>query len=302
MDYNHFSVLKEETIDKLNINPDGVYVDATVGMGGHTKEIAERLSKGKIISFDQDSNAINYCKNKLSKYKNIIFVNSNFKNLKKELSKLGIEKIDGILYDLGASNYQFKDPSRGFTYRELSKLDMRMDVNSKLNAIDVINDYSESKLSKIFKEYGDEKNSSKLAKEIVLIRKNKKIKTNKELNEIITNVKGHSKKKNNLKNIYQSIRIEVNDEINSIKKSLEQAIDLLKINGRIIVITFHSLEDRVVKNIFWENKQKIIETPTENIHLFKTKKTIYPTKEEVELNKASRSSKLRVLIKNNEIK
>ncbi|BDU67563.1 MAG: ribosomal RNA small subunit methyltransferase H [Candidatus Tyloplasma litorale] len=293
----HYSVLSNEVIKKLNIKKDGIYIDCTLGLGGHTSLIAKKANKGKVVAFDQDPNAMSKAKENLSKYKNILYVEDNFKNIKINLEKLGIKKVDGILYDLGTSYYQLTDEKRGFTYHGESTLDMRMNPNQNISAINILNEYSKDELAEIFFKYGNEKKSHKLAQAIVDYRKNNKITLNTQLNEIIKSVKGFIKDKHPSKNIFQAIRIEVNDEMNVIKKSLNDSIELLKKNGVITVITFHSLEDRIVKKLFWEKKEDIDITNMGNIHKFKTNKVIYPTKKEIEINKASRSAKLRTLVK-----
>lgn len=293
----HYSVLAKETIDKLKTKSDGVYVDCTLGLGGHTRLLAQKVPKGKIIAFDQDSIAMEKAMENLKEFNNITFINDNFSNLSNRLNELGIDKIDGFLYDLGTSYYQLTDEKRGFSYHGESKLDMRMNVNQELTAIDVINDYSEEDLARIIFEYGDEPKSRWIAKAIVEYRERKKILWNKELNEIIKSVKGFVKEKHPSKNIFQAIRIEVNNEIGVIKESLEQATKLLNKNGVIAVITFHSLEDRTVKNIFWKKKEDILITTMGNEHKYKTSKAVYPSKEEIAENNASRSAKLRTLEK-----
>ena len=297
MTMKHYSVLAKEAINKLKLKDDGVYVDCTLGLGGHTKLLAQKVPKGRIISFDHDSIAIEKGKDNLKDFKNITFVNDNFSNLSTVISELGIKEIDGILYDLGTSYYQLTDENRGFSYHGESKLDMRMNINQELSAIEVINDYSEEELAKIMYEYGDEPKSRQIAKSIVEYRERKKILWNQELNEIIKSVKGFVKEKHPSKNIFQSIRIEVNNEMGSIKESLEQAVNLLKKNGVIVVITFHSLEDKTVKEIFWNKKEDIEITTMGNNHKYRTSKVIYPSKEEVAENRASRSAKLRTLEK-----
>jgi len=293
----HYSVLSKEAIKKLNIKDGGIYVDCTLGLGGHTKFLADNLPKGKVIAFDQDSQAMKKAKENLNEFNNIIFINSNFSNLNEKINELGIDKVDGILYDLGTSYYQLTDEKRGFSYHGESKLDMRMDINQELSAIEVINDYGEEQLEKIMREYGDEPKSRQIAKEIIKSRERSKILLNSELNEIIKSVKGFVKGKHPSKNIFQAIRIEVNDEIGAIKKSLKQAINLLNKNGVIVVITFHSLEDKIVKDIFWKEKEDIEITTMGNIHKFKTSKVVYPSKEEITSNRSSRSAKLRTLTK-----
>ncbi len=296
----HYSVLEKESISSLNIKKTGIYVDATLGLGGHTAKIAEKAVDGKVIAFDQDINALEEAKKRLSKFTNIMFVNDNFRNLEKNLKKLNINKIDGILYDLGTSYYQLTDVKRGFTYHGDSKLDMRMNQNQSLSAIEVLNKYSEKDLANILRKYGDEKRNLQLAREIVLRRQSNRIETNIEFNEIIKDIKGFSKDKHPSKNVYQAIRIEVNDEINAIEDSLLQASKLINIGATVSVITFHSLEDKITKDVFYnlKNIEKISEMGNEKF--FKTHKTIYPSKQEVEENKASRSSKLRTITKVND--
>jgi|ERR1051325_1186339 16S rRNA (cytosine1402-N4)-methyltransferase len=296
---NHEPVLLKETIQKLKIKEDGIYVDATLGLGGHSEAILKKLKKGKLIAIDQDLDALNFSKNKLKGYKNIIFIHGNFRDLKDYLIKLKIEKIDGIIYDLGTSYYQLTDIGRGFSYKAKDiLLDMRMDQkNQKLTASIILNTYPEEKLLYIFKRYAEEKLAKKLVEEIINYRKDTKILFNHQLNEIIAKVKIYNKKKNRFKNIYQGLRIEVNNEIDAIEKSLLQAADILNKNGRIIVITFHSLEDRIVKDIFFKFKDLKEETEYQIIKNFRTLKTIYPSKGEIEKNNSSRSSRMRVLEK-----
>lgn len=296
---NHEPVLLKETIQKLQIKEDGIYVDATLGLGGHSESILKKLKKGKLIAIDQDLDALNFSKNKLKEYKNVIFIHGNFRDLKDYLDELKIEKIDGIIYDLGTSYYQLTDIGRGFSYKSKDiLLDMRMDQkNQKLTAAIILNSYPEEKLLYIFKKYAEEKLAKKLVDEIVNYRKNTKIVFNHQLNEIIARVKTYNKKKNRFKNIYQGLRIEVNNEIDAIEKSLLQAADLLNKNGRIIVITFHSLEDRIVKDIFFKFKNLKEETEYQIIKNFRTLKTIYPSKTEIEKNNSARSSRMRVLEK-----
>ncbi len=298
----HYSVLQEQVLEKLDIKENGIYVDATLGLGGHSELIAEKLNNtGKLIVFDQDAQAMEFAKKRLERFSNIIYVSDNFRNLKLNLNKFNIQKVDGILYDLGTSYYQLTDQDRGFTYHgEDVKLDMRMNKNNELSAVKILNEYEVEKLTKIFKDYGDEKKAFSLAKKIVEYREIQRIETNNQLNSIIKSIKGFDQNKHPSKNIYQALRIEVNDEIGSIIKSLSQAKDLIKVEGKILVITFHSLEDRVVKNMFWELKNIEQQTEFEVKKFFKTLKVVYPTKEEIEENKASRSAKLRVLVKKNE--
>ncbi len=293
----HYSVLAKETIDRLKVKKDGIYIDCTLGLGGHTRLLAEAASEGRVISFDQDPQAMEKAKDNLKDLNNITFIADNFSNIKERVNELGIEKVDGILYDLGTSYYQLTDEDRGFTYHGETKLDMRMNPNQELSAIEVVNEYDKEQLASIFFNYGDEAKSYKIADAIINYRQEKKITLNTELNEIIKSVKGFVKDKHPSKNIFQAIRIEVNNEIGVIKESLEQSINLLKKGGIIAMITFHSLEDKTVKNFFWEKKEDIDITPMGNIHHYKTSKVLYPTKQEIEENKASRSAKLRTLTK-----
>ncbi len=293
----HYSVLAQETIGRLKVKKDGIYVDCTLGLGGHTRLLAEAASEGKVISFDQDPNAMAKAKENLSDLDNVLFVNDNFKNIKERVNELGFDKVDGILYDLGTSYYQLTDEDRGFTYHGESRLDMRMNPEQELSAIEVVNEYSKDELVDIFYKYGDEPKAHQVAQAIVDYREIEKIELNTKLNEIIKDVKGFVKDKHPSKNIFQAIRIEVNNEIGVIEESLDSAMELLKKGSIIAAITFHSLEDKTVKNFFWKYKEAIDITPMGNVHHYKTSKVIYPTKAEVEVNKASRSAKLRTLTK-----
>lgn len=300
MNKKHYPVLSKELINSLDIKENGIYVDCTLGLGGHTSLIASIAKKGKVIAIDQDINALEHSKKELKKFKNVIFVHSNFSNLEKILKENNILKVDGIVFDLGTSYYQLNDQERGFSYKGESKLDMRMDQSSKLDARVVLNTYSLHELEKILKEYGEEKQYKKLANEIVKYRENNKIIYNTQLNKIVGLVKGFVKEKNPLKQIYQAIRIEVNKEFDNLKIALKQALNSLKVNSKLAVITFHSLEDKIVKDFFWNMKQIYFETPKEKTFQFKTHKTIYPSKQEIEINNPSRSAKLRVITKNYE--
>ncbi len=298
---NHVSVMLSETIRSLNIRENGIYIDMTLGLGGHSEAIAKELQKGTIVCVDQDEKALSHAKDRLSKYINddlkIFFIHSNFANIKNILEELKLTKIDGVLMDLGTSYYQLTDIDRGFSYKG-NVLDMRMNPSSSKDAQNVLNEYSEKELANIFFKYGDVKFANDLAKEIILFRESEYLKYPSQLNQIIDRF---SKiQKNNIKNIYQAIRIEVNDEINSLRKALEDVVDFLNIDGVISVITFHSLEDKTVKDYFNELKRLEQETPFEIIKFFKTSKVVWPSKEEVNENKPSRSAKLRILIKKNE--
>lgn len=306
----HIPVMLQETIDLLNIKPNGIYVDCTLGRAGHSKAILEKLTTGKLYAFDLDQTAINESNKMLVKYKSQYqLIQSNFINLKQELLKKNITKVDGIIYDLGISSPQVDEESRGFSYKTNAKLDMRMDQNQKLTAWDVVNTYNYQDLKYIIKTYGEEQYASNIAKHIVKFRSSENIDTTEQLTNIIKKslpAKQLSKAHHPAKKTYQAIRIAVNNELNSLKLSLLQALNLLNINGRIAVISFHSLEDRIVKNIFvqaiqdpqgevyaklpyqsdWKSNYKII-----------TKKPIVPSLAEVTKNPRARSAKLRVIEK-----
>ena len=302
----HYSVLLEESISNLNIKEDGIYVDATLGFAGHSSEILKRIQKGYLFAFDQDIDACQASNLKLSKVgNNFKIINDNFVNIKKRLEENNIHYVDGILYDLGVSSPQLDIASRGFSYHNESRLDMRMNQNSSLSAYEVVNNYSEKELTDIFYKYGEEKYAKKIASNIVKYRENKKIVTTLELVDIIKSSipfkamrESHPARK-----VFQAIRIEVNDELNVLKTSLEDAIKLLNINGRICVITFHSLEDRIVKEIFnkytkvnqeLNNLPFIPEEYLPNYKLINTK-VITPSNKELTENNRSRSAKLRVI-------
>ena len=299
----HKSVLLEEAINSLNIKEDGIYVDATLGYGGHSGEILKRLKKGKLFAFDQDDYAINYCKEKFSNNDNIIIIKSNFANLKEELAKHGINKIDGILFDLGVSSVQLDQKERGFSFHNDATLDMRMNREQELDAKVVVNTYEKSELIKIFREYGEEKYAVSIANKIVEYRKNKEIESTLELVDIIKSGmpykamrEGHPARR-----VFQAIRIEVNNELGVLNTALEDAIDILAKDGIISVITFHSLEDKIVKKIFKKYSdisnelKKLPIIPEEYMPTLKViDAKITPSKEELEENNRARSSKLRV--------
>ena len=305
--YKHIPVLLNETIEGLNINPDGIYVDCTMGGAGHSSEILKRLSnKGKLYCFDQDDYAIKKGNERLSKIgTNYQIIKSNFYNIKQELSALGVDKVDGILYDLGVSSFQFDIGERGFSYHIEGDLDMRMDTNQYLKAYDIVNFYTFEELKNIFFKYGEEKYSGLIAKKIVKERENKLISTTTELSDIILSaVPSFVRRsgKHPAKKIFQALRIAVNDELNVFESSLNDALDILNVNGRIAVITFHSLEDRICKNIF---KNKIdIDIPaglpikeSDIIRAFKliNNKVITASQEELDINSRSHSAKLRII-------
>ena len=310
MEFKHKPVLLNECIEGLNIKKDGIYVDGTLGGAGHSKEILNHLSNtGLLIGIDQDLEALDAAKKNLSSFNNVIYIHDNHDNIDKILQKLEIQKVDGILLDLGVSSYQLDEKSRGFSYMEDAKLDMRMDRTKKLTAEEVVNSYTEEELAKIFFEYGEEKYSKNIAKNICMARKNKKITTTKELVKIIEESIPQSKQNNGhpAKRTFQAIRIEVNDELRPLHGTILKSINCLKPEGRLAVITFHSLEDRIVKNAYIEAVGKCTCPPDipycvcGNISLGKivNKKPIVANEEEQKSNSRSRSAKLRIFERNN---
>lgn len=299
----HKSVLLNESINGLNIKEDGIYVDCTLGYAGHSSEILKRLKKGYLYAFDQDDEAILASKAKLNSIaSNYEIIKSNFVNLKEELNKRGITKVDGILFDLGVSSPQLDNAYRGFSYHEDAKLDMRMDKDNSLSAYQVVNDYSESDLITIFYRYGEERYSKSIARKIVDYRKNKKIETTLELVEIIKSAvpEKYKRETHPAKRCFQAIRIEVNKELEVFEIALKDAIEILNTNGRICVITFHSLEDKICKEIFKKNSEvnKVFKglpnIPKEYMPRLKIIGKYTPTKEELDDNNRSRSSTLRI--------
>ena len=301
----HVSVLLNESIENLNIKEDGIYVDCTLGFAGHSKEILKRIKKGKLFAFDQDGEAINYSKKILDQISgNYEIIKSNFAFIKSELNKRGIEKVDGVLFDLGVSSVQLDEAERGFSFHKDAKLDMRMDTDQSFSAYDVVNDYSKEELEKIFFNYGEEKYSRSIASAIVRERENKKIETTLELTEIIRESVPEKYRRTHhpARKVFQAIRIEVNKELDVFTKALNDAIDMLNPGGRICVITFHSLEDRICKNIFKEKSEMdsvFKGLPDKDIPLeyrpeLKLITKVKPSKKELEDNNRSRSSILRV--------
>lgn len=305
--FKHTTVLLEETVDGLNIKPDGTYVDCTLGGAGHSELILSRLSEnGKLYAFDQDDVAIANAKEKLESYGDrLTIIKSNFLYLKEELEDLGVTEVDGILYDLGVSSPQLDTPERGFSYHHDAPLDMRMDQDAPLSAYDVINAWPYEKLVKIFFQYGEEKFSKQIARKIEAAREVQPIQSTGELVELIKDaIPAPARRKGGhpAKRVFQAVRIAVNDELGVFEKSLEKAIDILSVGGRISVITFHSLEDRICKVTF----KKASETPQLPPGLpiipeeFKpklkliTRKPILPSEEELEFNNRARSAKLRI--------
>ncbi len=296
----HISVLLEESIKYLNLKSDSKIIDCTLGYGGHSSEILKRIPNGFLYSFDQDKEAIKYSDERLKKIgTNYKIINSNFVNLKENIN----EEVDGILYDLGVSSPQLDTDYRGFSFHSDARLDMRMNQDSKLDAYKVVNEYSYEKLRDIFYKYGEEKFSNSIAKKIVEEREKKEIETTLELVEIIKSAVPDKYKREHhpARKIFQAIRIEVNDELDVLKKSLTDALDLIKVGGRICVITFHSLEDKIVKDIFKENStmdnslKKLPIVPEELLPKYKLVKTLEPTEDEILNNKRARSAKLRVI-------
>ncbi len=303
----HITVLKEEAVDALNIKDDGIYVDATLGGGGHSSLILSKLKKGHLYSFDQDDYAISRAKEKLDTVgNNYTIIKSNFVNLKERLNELGVYHIDGILYDLGVSSFQFDMEERGFSYRLDGPLDMRMNQNQELSAKTIVNEWPVSKLIEIFYRYGEEKFAKQIAFQIDKVRHEKEISTTFELVDIIKSAlpqkvlkqKGHPAKQ-----VFQALRVAVNDELTVFEKSLLDALDMLNSDGRAVVITFQSLEDRICKSIFKEKSTLDIpeglpviikeEAPFELI----SRKPILPSEEELNKNNRSHSAKMRILRK-----
>lgn len=311
MIFNHKSVLLTETVSSLHIKPDGIYVDGTLGGGGHAYEVCKSLSnKGKFVGIDQDEDAIAAAGERLADFKEILhIVRDNYVNIEHVLSDLQIERVDGIYLDLGVSSYQLDTPERGFSYRENAKLDMRMDNRKEMTARDIVNEYSESELYRIIRDYGEDRFAKNIAKHIVRYRENKAIETTDELTEIvkaaipakIRMTGGHPSKRT-----FQAIRIELNEELEVLKNSIETMVDLLNPGGRLSIITFHSLEDRIVKNIFREMESPCICPKNFPVCVcgrkskgkVVTRKAILPSEEELEENSRAKSAKLRVFEKN----
>ena len=304
----HVSVLLNEAIDALNIKKDGIYVDLTLGRGGHSSKILEKLTTGKLYCFDQDKEAIEQSRPRLEKISsNFEIIKSNFRNFKEELEKRGINKVDGILMDLGVSSPQCDNEERGFSYKGSARLDMRMDQEQSLDAYEVINNYSLNELCRIFREYGEDKYYYQIARKIVQNRIDSPIETTDELVDIIKSCKPQKelmKKGHPAKQIFQAIRIEVNDELGALKEALQKAIDMIDKNGRIVVISFHSLEDRIVKNMF--NSVAKIQGDRLNLYTLPDEiekpkyelvnnKIIVPNEKEMEVNSRSKSAKMRIL-------
>ena len=304
----HIPVLLNETIEGLNINPDGIYIDLTLGRGGHSKEILKRLNNGRLISFDKDETAIKESAQNLHQFSaKFTGIHDDFRNFRQNLDKLGIDKIDGVMADLGVSSPQFDDASRGFSYKENTRLDMRMDRGQSFSAYELINEYSLKDLTRVFRDYGEDKYSYQIAQKIVKIREQKPIETTNELVEIIKSCKPQkelAKKGHPAKQIFQAIRIEVNDELGALKVALKDALSSLKVGGRACFITFHSLEDRLVKNAFNEvskvegTRHNVFALPSEKDlpdYRLVNNKVIIASESELEINPRSKSAKLRII-------
>jgi len=308
-EFQHYTVLLKETVDGLHVKEDGIYVDCTLGGAGHSEYLLSQLSEqGHLYAFDQDQKALDFAAQRLKKYVDqgmVTFIKSNFRHLKEELANHGIDQVDGILYDLGVSSPQLDEAERGFSYHQDAPLDMRMDQDAALSAYDVVNDYSYHELVKIFFRYGEEKFSKQVAREIERVREKAPIETTGELVDIIkAAIPAPARRKGGhpAKRIFQAVRIAVNDELGVVEESLEQAIALLNKNGRISVITFHSLEDRIVKSMFKEYSTMqdlppgLPVVPEEFQPELKviTRKPILPGETELAENNRSRSAKLRI--------
>ena len=304
--FKNYSVLLEEAVEGLNIKENGIYVDCTLGGAGHSLEILKKLTTGKLYAFDQDNVALENAKIKLSDYADkVVFIKSNFENLKEKLAEHNVYEVDGVLYDLGVSSPQLDTPERGFSYNYDTRLDMRMDTEASISAYEIVNEYSYHDLVRIFYRYGEEKFSKQIARNIEKKREQAPIETTFQLVDIIKESIPAAKRRTGghpAKRVFQAIRIAVNNELSVFESSLEQAIDVVKVGGRISVITFHSLEDRICKQIFnsyAKNKdipKNLPILPEDSLSKLKliTKKPICPSNKELEENNRSRSAKLRV--------
>ena len=307
MEFEHKSVLLDETINGLNIRPDGIYVDGTLGGGGHAYEVCTRLgTKGSIIGIDQDAAAIEAAGARLKDFgEKVTIVRSNYCDMKSRLRELGIDKVDGIILDLGVSSYQLDTAERGFSYREDAPLDMRMDTRQKMTARDIVNDYSEMDLYRVIRDYGEDKFAKNIAKHIVAQRGKGPIETTGQLTEIIRGaipMKYQKKSGHPAKRTFQAIRIELNRELEVLRDTLDDMIELLNPGGRLCIITFHSLEDRIVKSAFKKNENPCTCPPDFPVCVcgnvskgsIVTRKPILPSEEEMEANSRSKSAKLRI--------
>ena len=309
MEFKHFSVMLNETVDGLNVKENGIYVDCTLGGAGHSLEILKRLNgTGRLIGIDQDADALEAAKERLKEFTNVTYVHSNFENIKEIIAKESPEGVDGIIADLGVSSYQFDTPERGFSYRFDAPLDMRMNRENELSAYTIVNEYSESEIFRVIRDYGEEKFAKNIAKHICIKRQEAPIKTTFELNEIIKAAipaKMREKGGHPSKRTFQALRIECNRELEVLNNTLQDMIDSLKSEGRLCIITFHSLEDRAVKQSFKTNENPCTCPPDfpvcvcgkkpkgKNI----TRKPITASEEELEANSRSQSAKLRIFEK-----
>ena len=307
MEFKHVSVLLQETVDGLNVKPDGIYVDGTLGGGGHSYEVCTRLgAKGSIIGIDQDEAAIEAASIRLKDFgEKVTIVRSNYCDMKSRLHELGIDKVDGIMLDLGVSSYQLDTADRGFSYREDAPLDMRMDQRSEMTARDIVNDYSEMDLYRVIRDYGEDKFAKNIARHIVRERAKRPIETTGELTEVIRHaipMKFQKKTGHPAKRTFQAIRIELNRELDVLRDSLDDMIDMLNPGGRLCIITFHSLEDRIVKSAFKKNENPCT-CPSDfpvcvcgkvSKGRVITRKPILPSEEEMEVNSRSKSAKIRI--------
>lgn len=307
MEFKHTSVLLEETIRNLQVKPDGIYIDGTLGGGGHSYHIASRLTgTGRLIGIDQDGEAIRAAEKRLEPFREkVTIVRDNYCNVRNVLQNIGIEKVDGIVLDLGVSSYQLDQAERGFSYQYDASLDMRMDTRQSMSAKEIVNTYSETELYRVIWDYGEEKFAKNIAKHIVLARKDKPLETTGELNEIIKAAIPAKMRKEGghpSKRTFQAIRIECNRELEVLKNSLDELIEILNPGGRLCIITFHSLEDRIVKLAFRENEDPCICPPEFPVCTCGrvsrgkviTRKPILPSEEEIEENRRAKSAKLRV--------
>ena len=306
MGFEHKSVLLKETVDGLNIRPDGIYADGTLGGGGHSFEVCRRLGeKGSIVGIDQDAAAIEAAGGRLKDFgEKVTIVRSNYCDMKSRLHELGIDKVDGIILDLGVSSYQLDTADRGFSYREDAPLDMRMDTRQAMTARDIVNDYSEMELYRVIRDYGEDKFARNIARHIVTAREKKPIETTGQLTEIIRKsipMKYQKKGGHPAKRTFQAVRIELNRELEVLRDSLDDMIELLNPGGRLCIITFHSLEDRIVKSAFKKNENPCVCPPDFPVCVcgkvskgsIVTRKPILPSREEMESNSRSKSAKLR---------
>lgn len=309
MEFKHISVLLDESVDALNINPDGVYADATLGGGGHSELILKRLSpKGLHIGIDRDTEAISAAKERLKSFSNIIYENDNYRNIKSILMRNNLKGLDGAIMDLGVSSYQLDNKERGFSYIHDAPLDMRMSTNDPISAYEVVNTYSEAELTDIFFSYGEEKFSKRIAAEIIKRRNTSPIKTTGELSQLVSDVipqKTVQKGSHPAKRVFQAIRIEVNGELKDLKQSVLDFFDALNPKARLAIITFHSLEDRIVKQTFKELAQgctcpksfPVCVCNNKPKGIIISKKPVLPSLEETEYNSRSKSAKLRIIEK-----